>query len=114
MIGRNTLIIVGIPNLTRSFKTFGSVFDHGTRNKRVDCYNSPLVLHVSLSTGSKICKVVMGQEDSPLRKVVSQDSYRKVILASTAWICHPIRLRRLLTINSLLQLKKQLVSVKSS
>lgn len=86
MTGRSTPITVDIQNLMRLSKTSGSVFDHGIQNKRVDCYNSLLVLHAFPSTDSRTCKVAMVREDLQSRKVVNQGSYPKVILGKNSLI----------------------------
>lgn len=68
---------------------YASVFDSGILNRNHVCYSTPLVLPAYLSMVSRICKEVMDQDASRLRKLAKSPTCRRVILGSFT-PCHTI------------------------
>jgi hypothetical protein len=69
--GRSTPITAVTPKTMRLFKTSGSVFAAGMPSKSPVYCNSLQVLHVSLSTVSRISRVAMGRDDLQSRRRAS-------------------------------------------
>lgn len=78
----------GYQELDQVIQWFWKCINEWDSEQKLVCYNLPLVLHVYRSMVSRICKVVMVQEDSQLRKLVSLTNCPSHIHVSIELICH--------------------------